>query len=408
MSANFSSNLEFVNPYWLCLCWGIAIGSALYAYWGQSQAKGVVWLVGIPIFFSIAALLLPIPTTTQGGIVLGYLTIVQLWLLGSRPQLVVSPPEQATIYRCFADSLFNLESIHITSDRLICVGRFRSDNYSLIQQQLQTRFDHLLPQQYYVAVAQGVFQSPSCHLLPVPRQNSMLLWLSRFLAAVGAVLMMQKNWLYVLCILAILVGREWARARVGGRLQLSPLLTIPGNVAFPILGMGRHTTIPAPDRRFLFWFGLTPAVVGLVLSLLLLVPGYLGAEPRAEAVSFPNWLGGMLGAKLGGLPPWAEAGWHGLLITGLGLLPIGQLEGGHLLHSLVGSAKATLVSRISRVVLLAVSLVHYHILLLPALGAFWVDVDRTPAGNDLDELPEAYDLCAIACLGLGLLILFPG
>ncbi|MFN3360247.1 MAG: hypothetical protein ACK421_02295 [Pseudanabaenaceae cyanobacterium] len=402
MSANLSSNL-----FTLLLCWGTAIGSAIYAYWARPQAKGVLWLVVIPIFFSLAVLLLPLSPTTQGGVLLSYITIVQLWLFSCRPTLVITPGEKSAIYRCFADSLFTLESVQVSSDRLICLGRFRSENYTLVQQQLQTSFDHLLPQQYYVVIAQSFLQPPSCHLLPVVRQQPALIWLSRFLAAIGAVLLMQQHWSYVLSILGILAGREWARARVGGRLQLSPLLTVPGNLTLPVLGMGRHTVIPAPDRRFLFRLGLAPAVVGLILSLLLLVPGYLGAVPQTVTVPFPNWLGDILGQKLGGLPPWAKAGWHGLLITGLGLLPIGQLEGGHLLHSLVGSAQATLVSRVSRVVLLAVSLVHYHILLLPAVMAFWVNVDRLPAANDLDELPEAYDLCAIALLGLGLLILFP-
>jgi membrane-associated protease RseP (regulator of RpoE activity) len=51
------------------------------------------------------------------------------------------------------------------------------------------------------------------------------------------------------------------------------------------------------------------------------------------------------------LHPMARAGWVGVLATALNLLPIGQLDGGHILYAFVGQ-KAKLISRV-----LAVSLV---------------------------------------------------
>ncbi|MCA1904909.1 MAG: site-2 protease family protein, partial [Cyanobacteria bacterium KgW148] len=92
----------------------------------------------------------------------------------------------------------------------------------------------------------------------------------------------------------------------------------------------------------------------------------------------------------------------------LGLLPIGSSEGGHLLHSLLGHSKAVLIGRLSRLVLFAISLSRYHILLFPALLLLWLDIERLPALNDVDELSEGEDLMAIGLLVLGILILFPG
>jgi len=45
------------------------------------------------------------------------------------------------------------------------------------------------------------------------------------------------------------------------------------------------------------------------------------------------------------LPPIGFAGWVGLLITSINLVPIGQLDGGHVLYSLLGK-KANFVARI--------------------------------------------------------------
>jgi len=104
------------------------------------------------------------------------------------------------------------------------------------------------------------------------------------------------------------------------------------------------------DRKALFDIGITGPLAGLVPTLIFIVWGLTLSEP----VKIQRGAGGLLlgeplllqwlvsrvcdplpaGHQLM-LHPMAFAGWVGLLITSLNLMPIGQLDGGHILYGLL-------------------------------------------------------------------------
>ena len=101
-------------------------------------------------------------------------------------------------------------------------------------------------------------------------------------------------------------------------------------------------------RRALFDIGVSGPLAGLVPTMIFLIVGLQrstlgmpdGNEPIYGAPLLVQYLSEWI---LGPIPrglvihehPMAFAGWVGLLITSLNLMPIGQLDGGHILYALL-------------------------------------------------------------------------
>jgi len=103
-------------------------------------------------------------------------------------------------------------------------------------------------------------------------------------------------------------------------------------------------------RRALFDIGITGPLAGLVPTLIFCVVGLHYSKPIIAAPTHEGWSYGapLLFRFLAGhivpqvpeadmlvLDPMAFAGWVGLLVTSLNLIPIGQLDGGHILYALL-------------------------------------------------------------------------
>ena len=140
--------------------------------------------------------------------------------------------------------------------------------------------------------------------------------------------------------------------------------TLPFFIPFPslvgTLGAFIRIKSPFPHRRALFDVGIAGPLAGFVVTLPVLIFGLLGAYfvPDSDTQGglmlgdplLLQWLARLfLGPTPEGmtlvLGPMGLAGWFGLLLTGLNLLPIGQLDGGHVTYALLGK-RAAFVSRV--------------------------------------------------------------
>ncbi len=139
--------------------------------------------------------------------------------------------------------------------------------------------------------------------------------------------------------------------------------------------MGAFIRIRAPivSRRALFDIGISGPLVGFVVALPVLIGGMLASKmaPASEvtdSLTFGNPLLISLFEQLlfpGAadqilyLHPVARAAWVGLFATALNLLPIGQLDGGHILYAIVGE-KHRLMSRVFVVALLPLGIFYWY------------------------------------------------
>lgn len=118
------------------------------------------------------------------------------------------------------------------------------------------------------------------------------------------------------------------------------------------------------NRKELFDIGLSGPWAGLLIALPILIYGVKMTPvfvPREgyTAVHYPDclliqWLIAWLRPELAPyqelqLSPWLRAGWGATLLTGLNMLPVGQLDGGHVSYALFGR-RAHWIARITMLI----------------------------------------------------------
>jgi membrane-associated protease RseP (regulator of RpoE activity) len=105
------------------------------------------------------------------------------------------------------------------------------------------------------------------------------------------------------------------------------------------------------------------------------------------------------------LSPYAAAGWVGFLITGMNLLPMGQLDGGHILYALIGR-KQRLAAWAALAILAGFSFLFpgWIIWIILTLTVLMVAHPPVPRGP---ELTAGEKFLGWSCMGILLLTFIP-
>jgi membrane-associated protease RseP (regulator of RpoE activity) len=218
--------------------------------------------------------------------------------------------------------------------------------------------------------------------------------------------------------------------------------TLPFFIPVPLGPVGTFGAVirirsALPSRRATFDIGAAGPFAGFVVAVPLLAWGLAHSEVRPlgdlAVESTPMglvqivhaWIAGdqLLGAGiqhygdslvtwvvqrivLGPLPPGTDvflhpvafAAWIGLFVTTLNLIPLGQLDGGHVVYALLGRRRARLFSRlVAAGLLLAGLFLSWNWLLWWALTRFLVGYDH-PAAYDDAPLSPGRKIAAVLAL----------
>lgn len=275
----------------------------------------------------------------------------------------------------------------------------------------------------------------------------------------------QKYWINILLLVLTLITTTWAGAQHQGiNLLKDPnkfLIGLPYSVALMlILGcheLGHYFTarwnkmkvtlpyfIPVPfafgtfgafiqmkstaeNKKVLFDVGVAGPLAGLIIAIPALIIGlkYSQIIPTIETGSMhagTNVGSSILLAFIAKITlgrdlltghtiifsPLAFAGWLGLLVTALNLLPIGQLDGGHIAHALFGRKNANIIGMVALFSLVLLGVFVWSGLLTWAIIVYFLAGTKSaPPLNDLSNLNSPRVLLGSIIFIILFLILIP-
>ena len=395
-------------------------------------------------------------------------SIAEKPIVDKMPAVPVVPPrpidsqEEKTLRNCFPWNIYYLQNIDYRPQAIFCRGKLKTvpeKAYDEIRDNVEQAFGN----RFFLIFQESFKGKPFFALVPNPEAKAMEQGMVQKDRRVGFAVLMFAITLLTATVAGVTIDGTTSenlfadlRLLVRGLSYSLPLLiiiaiqkfshyfvalhykirtTLPYFIPFPFLldsfSLGTLGAIlqrrsPIPHRKALF----DTAIVGCLSGLIIIVPVLLWGLSLSEVVPLEESsafniqaqdprlslllsllakiaLGSALTAEMGiKLHPLATAGCVGLFITAINLMPIGQLDGGHIVHAVFGQKMAIAVGQITRVLALLFALVHPYFWVWTIIMWLIPLVDQ-PALNDVTELDNKRDLFGLLALAMLVVIILP-
>ena len=370
----------------------------------------------------------------------------------------ITAEEEKSLRDCFPWGIYYLQNIDYRPQAILCRGKLRAvpeEAYQVIKNNVEKVFGDR-----FLLLFQESFQGqPFFALVANPWQQktetietekvtrplialSLLLLTILTTTFIGAGLsgitaqqlennssLLLQGLPYSLGLIAILGLHEFSHYFTAVKYKIKT--TLPYFIPIPFFlgtfGAFIQMRSPVPTRKALFDVAVAGPLGGIIIAIPLLFWGLSLSEivPLTNQSSLLNFqalnpqfsfflsivaklaLGSnLIAGKAIHLHPLAVAGYVGIIVTALNLMPVGQLDGGHIVHAMYGQKTAIIIGQLTRLFMFILALVQPDFLLW-AIILLLMPVSDQPALNDVTELDNKRDLLGLFSLALLLSILLP-
>lgn len=371
----------------------------------------------------------------------------------------IEPTEETQLRNCFPWSTYYIQNIEYRPQAVICRGQLRT-NPNQAYQQIKSNIEAQFGDRFLLIFQEGVNSKPFFVLVPNTQAAKQ--------ANSTKQEQLTRPGLALLLLVATLVTTTWVGTTIAGidpkALQSDPKLLLQGLPyalgLMTILGiheLGHYLTAryykirttlpyfipvpfflgtfgafiqmrsPIPNRKALFDVSIAGPIAGFIVTLPLLIWGLVHSEvvPLPEKIGLLNpdalnpkysillalisklALGSSLTAQSAiDLHPVAVAGFLGLIVTALNLMPVGQLDGGHIVHAIFGQRTAIAIGQMARLLLLLLSFIQAEYFVW-AIILLLIPLIDEPALNDVTELDNKRDILGLLSMALLVIIVLP-
>lgn len=373
------------------------------------------------------------------------------------PVRPIEPSEETLLRNCFPWSVYYIQNIEYRPQAVICRGQLRTAAHNAYQQ-IKENIEAQFGDRFLLVFQEGLNGKPFFVLVPNTQAASrnrqqekltrpglalMLVfvtlvtttWVGVQIAGVQIKAiasdpsLMLKGLPYALGLMVVLGTHELGHYLTARYYKIRS--TLPYFIPMPLFlgtfGAFIQMRSPVPNRKALFDVSVAGPLAGFLMTLPILIWGLTQSQivtlsdktgllnhnalnPRYSillALISKLVLGSKLQPGMGiDLHPLAVAGFLGLIVTALNLMPVGQLDGGHIVHAMFGQRTAIVVGQIARLCLLLLSLIQSEFLLWAIIVLFLPLIDE-PALNDVSELDDKRDFLGLLTMALLILIVLP-
>jgi len=382
-------------------------------------------------------------------------------LVKAAPPRPIDSQEEKTLRDCFSWNTYYLQNIDYRPQAIFCRGKLKTvpeKAYDEIKKNVERAFGD----RFFLIFQESFKGKPFFALVPNPEAKAkkqgieqsdlrigfaLIMFLITFLTTtvagvtidgtssndlIGNPELFIRGLSYSLPLLLIIAIQKFSHYFVAIHYKIRT--TLPYFIPFPFLldsfSLGTLGAIlqrrsPIPHRKALF----DTAIVGCLAGLLIIIPVLFWGLSISEVVPLGDSafniqaqdprlslflsliaklaLGGALTAEMGiKLHPLATAGCVGLFITAINLMPIGQLDGGHIIHAVFGQKMAIAIGQITRILALLFALIHPYFWVWTIIMWLIPLIDQ-PALNDVTELDNKRDVLGLMALALLIIIVLP-